>query len=303
MDALSDVLAHLKIQSTISSRCESRGRWAFRFPGYEANIKFGSVMEGAMQLQLQGARKPIVFQAGDFYLLTNSQPFVSSSIPAGIPEDGPAAYRAARGSDGVVRIGSEGPPVILVSGRFTFEGEASRLLLRQLPELVRLRGDDPATRPLASLLELLRWEDDAARPGTGITQTSLASLLLVQALRIFLGGTRRPRGWLGAMVDKRVGAALSAMHADLAQRWTVETLAHVAGMSRTAFAVRFKELVGATPLEYLTDWRMTVARGLLKTGEGPVAEVAERVGYLSDTAFSAAFKRATGASPASFRNA
>jgi AraC-like DNA-binding protein len=91
------------------------------------------------------------------------------------------------------------------------------------------------------------------------------------------------------------------MHADLAHSWTVQSLANVAGMSRTAFAVRFKELVGTTPLDYLNGWRMRVARQALTESDERLARVAERVGYLSETAFSAAFKRVTGQSPGRFR--
>jgi AraC-like DNA-binding protein len=81
----------------------------------------------------------------------------------------------------------------------------------------------------------------------------------------------------------------------------VESLASAAGMSRTAFAVRFKQLVGLPPLDYLSGWRMTVARNALRKGDESMVDIAERIGYQSDTAFSAAFKRATGTSPGRFR--
>jgi AraC-like DNA-binding protein len=132
-------------------------------------------------------------------------------------------------------------------------------------------------------------ENEPGRDGAGAT------------LRIFLSNTPQPEGWLGAMADPRVGAALSSLHGDLAHRWTVESLAAAAGMSRTAFAVRFKSPTGTTPLDYLRVWRMTVARSALKDSDEAIAGIAERVGYLSDTAFSAAFKRQTGQSPGRFR--
>src|SRR5260370_14584829 len=83
--------------------------------------------------------------------------------------------------------------------------------------------------------------------------------------------------------------------------WTVETLAAAAGMSRSAFALRFKELLGETPLEYLTNWRMYKASGLLQEDDRKLFEVAKSVGYDSDAAFSKAFKRVLGVAPREYR--
>ncbi|CAN5498855.1 AraC family transcriptional regulator [soil metagenome] len=302
MDPLSHVLSMLQVGSTLSSRLEAYGRWAFRYPAYASHIKLGSVLSGRLQMQL-GDGPPVVLEEGDFYLLTNGQPFAAASIPPGPEQDAIPAYGDHRGADGVVRFGNpeDGARVALANGRFAFEGEVGDLLLRHLPPLIHLRAADPGTQPLAGLLDLLRWETGDARPGAVIAQANLASLVLVQALRVYLATTPQPQGWLGAMGDTRIGAALSALHGDLAHRWTVDSLAAVAGMSRTAFAMRFKRLTGSTPLDYLVHWRMTVARHALKHGDAGIADIAERVGYQSDTAFSAAFKRATGHSPGRFR--
>jgi AraC-like DNA-binding protein len=303
VDALSDVLSMLNVSSVLSSRFEGRGKWAFRFPSYASQIKFGCVLSGRLQLSAEGVRAPVSLEAGDFYLLTNGRPFCTTTDPGRAFQDGPRTYRRHRGADGVVLYGGAGSLVALASGRFTFDGEASELLLRHLPPLIHLSAADPGSRPLATLLDLLRWETSDAGPGASIARTSIATLVLVQALRIFLSNSQRPEGWLGAMADRRIGIALSSMHGDLAHRWTVESLASAAGMSRTGFAVHFKRLTGATPLDYLSGWRMTIARGALKNGNESISAIAERVGYQSDTAFSAAFKRATGQSPGRFKSA
>jgi AraC-like DNA-binding protein len=122
----------------------------------------------------------------------------------------------------------------------------------------------------------------------------------VQMVRVYLKTTTRPPGWLGAMADDHIGRALASVHNDYARHWTVEDLAANVGMSRTAFAVRFKTLVGFAPLEYLTQWRMAIARQQLKAGKS-LSTVAGNVGYGSDTAFNAAFKRSTGQSPGRYR--
>lgn len=305
MDPLSDVLSMLTVSSTLSSRFEARGRWAFCYPHYDSHIKLGGVLAGRLLLDVEGTSAPVALEAGDFYLLTNGQPFTASSNPPGPVQDGLQVSRDFRGPDGVLRYDGQGAEdgslVTMVSGRFTLAGEAGELLLRHLPPLIHLHASDPGARPLVGLLDLLRWETAEMRPGASMARTNLAALVLVQALRVHLANAPQPEGWLGAMTDARIGAALSQMHGDIAQPWTVERLAQCASMSRTAFAVRFKALTGSTPLDYLGGWRMTVARNALRHSDEAIARIAERVGYQSETAFSAAFRRMVGESPGRFR--
>jgi len=91
------------------------------------------------------------------------------------------------------------------------------------------------------------------------------------------------------------------MHDKVEHPSTVESLAAACGMSRSAFAVRFRDLVGETPLEYLTSWRIQKATGLLQKGDKKLFEVAKSVGYDSDAAFSKAFKRMVGVAPRQYR--
>jgi AraC-like DNA-binding protein len=302
MDALSDVLSLLRVSSAISSRFEGRGAWAFRFPAYR-HVKFGSVLSGHFHLWIEGEGSPLLIEEGDFYLLTNGLPFRSASDPARAPLDGPATYRSIRGADGVVRYNGEGEGdlVSLASGRFIFENDVTEILLRQLPPLIHLRAADVGSHALARVLDLLKLETSAAYPGADVAKGSLATLVLVHALRAYLASTEQPEGWLGALSDAKIGAALSMMHAKPGERWTVESLASAVGMSRTAFAARFRRSVGRTPLEYLNQWRMTIARTALRHSEEPLVNIAARIGYLSDTAFSIAFKRWTGQSPGRYR--
>ena len=107
--------------------------------------------------------------------------------------------------------------------------------------------------------------------------------------------------WLSAHSDKRLGAAMRALHDDPAKPWTVDVLASVAGMSRSAFSARFKERIGEAPLEYLTRWRMFRAGVLLRRTDRPLADIARQVGYESDAALSKAFHRVVGVAPGAFR--
>lgn len=305
MDALSDVLSMLRVSSALSSRFEGKGRWAFRFPAYQ-HIKFGGVLSGRFHLWLEGARQVLALEEGDFYMLTTGQPFCSASDPDLPPLDGPLTYRTVRATDGVVRYTgdaiSEVPAVSLASGRFLFEDDVGELLLRHLPPLIHLKASDTNTSSLTHLLALLKVETESASPGTDVARSSLAALVLVHVLRAYLNTTQAPTGWLGALSDPRVGQALALMHGQPGERWTLDSLAHTIGMSRTAFAAHFRKLVGGSPMDYLNQWRMAVARTALRHSDDSLAAIAERVGYLSDTAFSIAFKRANGRSPGRFRS-
>jgi AraC-like DNA-binding protein len=302
MDALSEVLSMLRVRSGVSSRFEGRGAWAFRFPEYE-HMKFGTVLSGRLHLWMAGDDVRHTMEQGDFWLLTNGKPFFSASNIKHKPLDGPTTYRSLRGTDGVVRVEGPGgePSVSLASGRFTFENNITGMLLERLPPLIHLRAADVASHALSHVLALVASETVATSPGSDVARTSLATLVLVQALRAHLASEPQAGGWLTALSDSRIGMALSTMHGRPEQRWTVETLASEVGMSRTAFATRFKLLVGSAPLEYMHQWRIALAMTALKHSDEPLIAIAERIGYLSDTAFSIAFKRSIGVSPGRYR--
>src|ERR1700687_5295476 len=129
----------------------------------------------------------------------------------------------------------------------------------------------------------------------------VAEVLFILVLRAHIAsGPERNKGWLRAIFDPQIGTALSAIHDRVNTPWTVESLAEAAGMSRSAFAARFKELLGQTPLEYVTEWRMQKAMQLLQQRDRKLIDVARLVGYESDAAFSKAFKRVVGANPGEF---
>jgi transcriptional regulator GlxA family with amidase domain len=136
-------------------------------------------------------------------------------------------------------------------------------------------------------------------PAYRLVVNRLADVLFIQMLRARIASRAEPcnKGWLQAVFDPQIGLALKSMHENVAAPWTVETLAAACGMSRSAFAQKFKDLVGETPLEYLTNWRMQKATAFLRDGNKKLFGVAKSVGYDSDAAFSKAFKRVFGVAP------
>jgi transcriptional regulator GlxA family with amidase domain len=166
-----------------------------------------------------------------------------------------------------------------------------------------IKADQAQSLALHSTLRLLASEMSEPAPGAEVMVNRLADILFIQCVRAHIasGSENCKSGWLRAIFDPKIGAALKAMHEQVENQWTVEGLASAAGMSRSAFALRFKELLRETPLEYLTNWRMYKATGFLQDGEKKLFEVAKSVGYDSDAAFSKAFKRVLGVAPREYR--
>jgi len=136
------------------------------------------------------------------------------------------------------------------------------------------------------------------QPGGFLVVQHLAHMILVQALRLHLAdGVKGGAGWLFALADKQISAAINAMHDEPARGWTLQELAQHVGMSRSTFALKFKETVGEPPMEYLTRWRMLLAGDRLENSSDPVSVIALSLGYESESAFSTAFKRVMGCSP------
>jgi AraC-like DNA-binding protein len=152
-------------------------------------------------------------------------------------------------------------------------------------------------------LERMREELRDPQPGGSLIAQQLAYMMLVQALRLHLAdGARGSVGWLFALADKQMSAALACMHDDPRHPWTLKKLAERVGMSRSVFALRFKETVGKTPMEYLTRWRMLLAADRLKNSDDSISAIALSLSYESESAFGKAFRRVMGCSPRQYSN-
>ena len=302
MDPLSDVLALLRVRSFKAARVEFRGAWAHRYCA-QPPMKFAGVLEGALWLWFADGRPALRIQAGDFYLMTRGQAYCAGSDPSLVLTDGRASLNDDIDPDGVVRIGpAGGARVSAAGGRFVLDDRMASLLLPLLPPVIHIPADADAAVALRPVLELLRHEAEGARPGRSVAALSVANLVLLQVVRARLLAERPEAGWLGALMDPKVGSALRSMHEDVAYPWSVMRLASKAGMSRTSFAERFKALVGMPPLTYLLRWRMALASAALERGER-LSAIALEVGYSSETAFSAAYQRTTGCRPGRYRDA
>ncbi len=294
MDPLSDVLSLLKPRSYMFRGIDVGGQWSIHFPQSDG-IKCYAVISGECWLCLEGVSDAVRLTAGDCFLLPRGLAFRLASDTTLTPIDAKSFISSAR--EGGVACFNGGGDCFGIGGYFAFAGDHADILLGVLPPIIHIRNEaDKAA--LRWCLERLMQELSDPRPGGALIAEHLAHMLLVQALRLHMAeGASGGIGWLFALADKQMRAAIGAMHADPAHRWTLQALAERAGMSRSAFSLKFKETVGASPMEYLTRWRMLLAGDRLTNSNDPISVIAPSLGYDSESAFSTAFKRVMDCSP------
>jgi AraC-like DNA-binding protein len=301
MDPLAAVITMLRPRAVVSKLITGAGRWGVRYPPIET-AGFGLVLGGECWLSLTGA--PFRLVAGDFVLMPSTPGFAMTSHPDAAPA--PIAYDPLETVTALRHGDPDGAPdFTLLGGYFQFESANTALLADLLPALVHIRATDAAATRLAATIELIADEAMSQRPGRDLVVDRLVEILLVEALRFpaeKIDALARP-GLLAGLADPQLARALRAVHADVARTWTVAELAREAGLSRSSFSERFTQTVGAAPMEYLSQWRMALAKDMLQRERVPLETVAERIGYQSASAFSTAFKRQVGRAPRSFARA
>ena len=294
MDPLSDVLSLVKIRSCWSLGFEWGGDWCLEFSAYEG-IRIYAVVFGECWLSVEGVPEPIRGRTGDCIVLPSGLPYrVGSDLT--LPAVNDRTLFSNTGPGGIVKHNGGGD-FLGIGGHFTLAGEYASLLLEELPPILHIRKESDKD-VLRWTLDRLRQELHDPQPGGSLAEQQLATMLLIQALRVHLAdGATAGVGWLFALADPRMRTVISAMHADPGRRWTLRSLGKLAGMSRTTFAVTFKEVVGKAPMEYLTQWRMMLAGDRLMSSADSISVIAPSLGYESESAFSTAFKRVMGSSP------
>ena len=297
-DPLSDVLELVQARCSLSGRLIAGGAWARRFSNLDA-IKFCAATEGACWCFMDGMAAPVRFSAGDVLVTNGTRSLILGSEPALMVRAANTPF--VQDENGIYRLGV-GNDFAMLAGMVHIDDKRQALLLDGLPPMLHVLGTTPDAAAIGWLLEqLVREMEPAERPGRTVIMAELAQLLFVSTLRAYLAhAPEDDMGWLKGLGDKRLASALSRMHAAPKRNWSLEELAQAAGMSRTSFAVRFREVMGMPPLTYLSNWRMHLAARHLLAG-ATVAEVADVIGYTSESAFSHAFKRSMGVAPGRYR--
>jgi AraC-like DNA-binding protein len=261
---------------------------------------FAMLSRGNCWLSVEGIPEPIPLTGGDCFLLAKGTSIVLRDNLRTRPR---WSFReiGAKANGNVALCGGGGAPTTIVCGSLSFDRASVRPITQLLPNFILMKADQARTLALHTTVQALASEMEEQAPGSEVVATRLAEVLVIQLLRAHIAsGPEHNKGWLRAVFDPQMGTALSAIHNRVNTPWTVESLAEAAGMSRSAFAARFKELLGQTPLEYVTEWRMQKAMQLLQQRDKKLIDVARSVGYESDAAFSKAFKRVVRANPGEY---
>ena len=297
MDPLSQTIALLRPRGLLWKQFEARDDWAVRFPTHEGAV-FCHIVSGSCVLQMPG-QTPRRFSDGDFFFLTAPPVWTLGTSPALVSTDvtrpdAPSGVHARTIADGQSR-----PAYRLLGGHFRFDDVNSALRRRLLPDMVGVPSQGRGAGRLKGALDSIGDEATSDRPGRSLVLERLLELLLVEVIRNAGSRSRYP-GLLAGLSDHRIAAALNALHADIKKSWTIARLADIAGMSRSAFAERFCRTVGLPPINYLSQWRMAVARDMLRSGQHRLADIAVACGYQSASAFSTAFMRTVGCPPSRY---
>jgi AraC-like DNA-binding protein len=304
MDTFSLIVDDMRLQGAVFANIGLTAPWAVQLhtPG---QASFHIVTSGQGWLLLRG-QEPVLVQTGDLVVLPSGATHVIQdtlqSRAAGHPIDILSNVNASS-MDMVYAGGGGGDLTTVISGYFRFDAIMAAPLIAALPPLMHIRSLS-AQPPLwlALGLQFLGEEVRTPRPAQQSVVNRLADIMLIQCMRDHVEALPTgSRNWLLALRDKSLSTALGQMHREPARNWSVQELAEIACLSRSAFADRFGAALGMPPLTYLTHHRMRLAARQLLVSNHPIGLIADSVGYQSNNAFSQAFKREFSCTPSEFR--
>lgn len=332
MDVLSDVLRSVRLCGSVFVTAEFSAPWAIDSPNPDVLAAivmpeadhvslFHMLVEGQCIVECERCPR-VVIESGDVVVFPHGHAHTMRTADSADPT--PLDHLLPRPSpDDLVNVslGGGGRTTRFICGYLNcnqqfapmFEALPPILILRRNTNYSAVEGigdtarrirDVPqrSSRWLATTLAFAVNEAVSARPGSAAMLGRLTELMFVVIIREFVEQMNvRDRGWLAAVSDPYVGKALRLLHEDPMRRWTVDRLARAVAISRSGLALRFTQMIGESPMKYLADWRIHLAKQMLRDRVDNIQTIAERIGYESQPAFNRAFKKATGSPPAVWR--
>jgi len=298
MDVLTDIIRLLRPRTVLLGGLAASGRWGVRVPP-QPGPTFYFVTEGRCWFQA-GPGEPVEMRDGTYVLSARpvADQFLSEPGAPSVLSD--EAFKAKHSIDGEIRIGAEDSTTKILGGLILCDVANAELLIRLLPPFIHVRPAEGGSSRLRALMSIIREEAGEGLSGQEAVLSRLIEVLLIETMRRGAPEWFPGTSVLSALADPRLSRALALIHADVGRGWTIAELAREAGMSRSVFARRFSEVVGAAPVEYLIGWRMALARDALVNGKGTLDEIAASVGYQSASAFSTAFSHRVGCAPSDY---
>lgn len=296
-DSLSAILDTFRLRVDIINNAQYCGEWAIDTSG-RRDVSFHLVVHGHCVIQADCLDQPEHLEEGDFVLFPHDashllQPSLNCA-DIKVNTSKPVSYETGLQQDGVG----------LLCGYFTFAHKMNTPLMEQLSDvLIKRRRELDDGGVFASLLNLILAESLRSGVGSNAIVNRAMESLFILLMREHIANTKTAVGLAAALANPRLARALTAIHQQPEEKWTVEKLADIANLSRSAFAEQFKRYLNESPIDYLTRWRMQSAWQWLQDEKLTVFDVAQRCGYQTEAAFAKAFKRIVGVGPGAARKA
>jgi len=332
MDVLSDVLKTVRLTGSIFFTADLNDPWSVASPNSEIILRelpqkaecltlFHIITEGSCWFQPE-EMTPFLLQKGSVIIFPHGckHTMCSNRSIHPVPLLNLLSFEHIKGlSD--VQYGGSGTKTQFICGYLLCD-QRFNPMLGAIPEVIVLLSQDksniqidennPETPFNVLPFKKNSWLDITLKQiveevkgksiGGSTVVTRLTELMYIEVLRRYMQGLpERSKGWLAALRDHEIGRALRLLHGHSGNKWDVEQIAAEVGVSRSAFARRFTDLIGESPMRYLTGWRMQIAKNLLQQPNLSLSMIADRVGYDSDIAFNKAFKRFNGIPPGKWR--
>ena len=299
-DVLSDILDTIELKAALYFRTDFRPPFGVQVPHFERAARFHLIVQGECHVSLDDDSH-VVLKPGDLVLVPNGSPHLLSSAACHVGMTLEDAFAAGGFTGQGPFVLGEGPPESgcqLVCGHFGFATGADHPLLRAVPNLLHISAAERATQPmLDDVVRLIVRRMFADEAGVAASVSRLSEVLFIEVMRAAAAKAPELGRLITAVTDPHIGHALALIHNDVAAPWTVERLGSAVAMSRSRFAERFRELVGSSPMSYVTEWRLQRALYLLNRHKTPVKQVATQVGFHSAAAFTRAFTERFGCPP------
>ncbi|MEZ0114786.1 AraC-like DNA-binding protein [Catenulispora sp. EB89] len=296
MDLLHDYLVRARASGAVFARSVARPPWGLTLPG-SIQLSLHTVLRGHAWVWLDDPAAAERLLPGDLAIVVGGRDHHIADEPA--PDrclDHERFWAANTGAG----AGADDPrAAVFLCGAYRLAGDVGRSLLQALPPMLVIRPS--AHDQVHDVISLISRELTQPAPGQQTVLDRLLDVLLVLVLRASYQHSPTAPRWYRAAEDPRLARALQAMHEEPARTWSVPELAQLSTMSRASFARNFERALGQTPMQYLTDWRLTLAREYLLADELTLEQIARRTGYSSPNAFAATFRRHVGLPPGRWR--
>lgn len=307
MDLLSNILSHMQLKGTLYFRTSFTSPWGVRVPSYKNVARFHFAHKGSCFVRVADAGDAVPLGQGDLIIVTRGASHTLYCDPStetdALMLDEVVEKSGFKGTGALV-YGTPGTDqeTQLICGHFSFDEEARHPLIDALPSsiLIKNYGED-AGRWLENTLKVIGAEAGSSGMGSDLIALKMSEIIFAQVLRTHLETVGHNYPVLAGFADPRIARALEAIHNQPEYGWSLHELSAIAGMSRTSFANKFSACLAMTPLEYMTYWRMQVARKALTESDLPIVDVAERAGYQSEASFGRVFKKHFEHAPATYR--